>query len=247
MKYQINPVTIIPARLAATRLPNKPLADIGGLPMIVHVLNRAKAAKTGPVYVAAAEKKIVDVVKKHGGEAILTDPDLPSGTDRVFAALKKIDPKKKFNVVINLQGDLPTIDSKIIKEILIPFRSKETEIVTLAAKIKNQEEINNPNVVKPVFAIGAKEKFGRALYFSREAVPHSGPYFHHIGIYAFSRTAIEKFTKLKPSNLEKIEKLEQLRALENNMRIDVVAVDTIPLGVDTEKDLNMARALIESN
>lgn len=242
----MNPIIIIPARMASTRLPGKPLAYICGLPMIVHVMKRAEAAKIGPVFIACAEEEIAKSVEKAGGHAILTDPNHHSGTDRIFEALRKIDKSKKHDVVVNVQGDLPTIDPKIIKNSLVPFKNKQVDITTLAAEIKNDKEAENPNIVKAVIAWNKDKKSGRALYFTRARAPHgNGGLYHHIGLYAYRRTAIEKFTKLPPSPLEKQEKLEQLRALENGMRIEVVLVDTVPFGVDTPEDLKLARKMLK--
>jgi len=234
-----NPIIIIPARMKAERLPGKPLADIHGKPMIVHVAERATRAGIGPVVVAAAEQEIVDAVTNAGFKAVLTDPDLPSGTDRIFAGWQKIDPDKKHDVVINLQGDLPTMEPEIIKEILPPLQ-KGADISTLITKARPGEE-NNPNIVKAVMSYK-----GRALYFSRGKAPYGeGPFYHHMGIYAYKQEALEKFVTLPQTPLEKRERLEQLRALENDMRIDAVLVNAEPLGVDTSEDLEMARQLLK--
>jgi len=233
-----NPIIIIPARLKAERLPGKPLADIHGKPMIVRVAERATKAGIGPVVVAAAEQEIADVVIQAGFAAVLTDPSLPSGTDRIFAGWQKIDPLGKHDVIINLQGDLPTIEPEIIKEILPPL-TRGADISTLITKARLGEE-NNPNIVKAVVT----DK-GRALYFSRSRVPHGdGPFYHHMGIYAYAREALEKFVTLPQTPLEKRERLEQLRALENDMRIDAVLVNAAPLGVDTQEDLETARRML---
>ncbi|CAA6604031.1 3-deoxy-manno-octulosonate cytidylyltransferase [Rhodospirillaceae bacterium LM-1] len=240
-----NPIILIPARLKATRLPNKPLADIHGLPMIVHVWKRAIEAGIGPVVVAAAEAEIAEAVNKAGGRAVLTDPDLPSGSDRIWAALCTVDPQGNHDVVVNLQGDLPAIDPKVIAASLAPLADGAVDIATLVAEIKNDEERNNPNVVKAALAFAAGANTARALYFSRAPIPSgAGPHWHHIGIYAYRRAALTRFVDLPVGLLEAREKLEQLRALENGMRIDAACVDTVPDGVDTPADLERARALL---
>lgn len=237
-------IILIPARLASTRLPNKPLADIGGEPMIVQVLRRAQEAKIGNVVVACAEKEIADAVENAGGKAVLTDPAHPSGTDRIFEALTKIDPKKKYQHIVNVQGDLPTLDPHLIVE-AVSLLQKGVDIGTLVAEITKEEEKTNPNVVKAVLALPPEKTQGRALYFTRSTAPFGeGPFYHHIGVYAYTRQALEKFISLPTSPLEYREKLEQLRALENGMRIDVAVVNTIPLGVDTPEDLAKARTAI---
>ncbi len=245
-----NPIVVIPARMASSRLPGKPLADIGGKSMIVRVMECAQAANIGPVVVAAAEKEIVDEITKAGGKAVLTDPSLNSGSDRVFAALSEIDPGAKHDVVINLQGDIPLISPKIIKASLLPLAYTNADISTLVAKITHMEELTDPNVVKAAvgFASGSSNiasNISSVLYFSRAAIPAGeGPYYHHIGIYAFRRKALERFVALAPSVLESREKLEQLRALENGMTIACALVDTVPFGVDTPNDLERARKII---
>ncbi len=241
----MNPIIVIPARLQATRLPNKPLADIHGLPMIVHVMRRAEEAKIGPVLVACAEAEIEAAVRKAGGEAVLTDPNHPSGSDRIFEALSRFDPSGKYDVVVNVQGDLPTLDPKIVADALLPLADPSVDITTLVAEIKIEEERTNPNVVKAVVAFAEGSRIARALYFSRAMVPaNPGPHWHHIGLYAYRRAALARFVALPQGILERREKLEQLRALENGMRIDAVCVDTVPLGVDTPADLERARALL---
>ena len=239
------PVILIPARLASTRLPDKPLADIAGDPMIVQVWRRAAEAAIGRVVVAAAEQAIVDAVAKAGGEAVLTDPDLPSGSDRIHAALAGIDPDGAHDAVINVQGDLPTIEPAAIRAALAPLDDDDVDIATIAAEITRAEERDNPNVVKAVVGLAAGERRGRALYFTRATAPFgAGPLYHHIGLYAYRRAALDRFVALPPGILEMREKLEQLRALEAGMRIDVALVDTVPLGVDTPADLERARALL---
>jgi 3-deoxy-manno-octulosonate cytidylyltransferase (CMP-KDO synthetase) len=239
---------MIPARLRSTRLPNKPLAEIGGVPMIVHVWRRACAADVGPVIVACGEPEIAEVVAAHGGTAVLTDPDLPSGTDRIFQALGRIDPKRRFARVINLQGDLPTLDPRAIQTVLEPLDRLGTDMGTLAVATEDPGEKADPNVVKAIIAFDvARPRLGRALYFTRATAPTGpGPVYHHIGIYAFRRVVLERFAILPPSPLELRERLEQLRALEAGMTIGVALVDTNPLGVDTPEDLARARSEIEA-
>ena len=243
------PVVVIPARMASTRLPGKPLADIRGEPMIVHVWRRASEAAVGPVLVAAAEAEIADAVRAAGGEAVLTRPDLPSGSDRIFAALAQFDPAGQFDAVINVQGDLPTIEAAAIRAALEPLSDPAVDIATLVAEITRPEEKTDPNVVKAAiaFAPGARAQrgIGRALYFSRATIPWGdGPLYHHIGLYAYRREALTRFVALPPGLLEKRERLEQLRALEAGMRIDVRLVDTVPLGVDTPAELERARDIL---
>lgn len=236
---------MIPARMASTRLPGKPLADICGLPMIVQVMHRAREAGTGRVVVAAAEAEVARAVEAAGGEAVMTDPDLPSGSDRIMAALEAIDPEGHHDIIINVQGDLPTLDPALIRRADELVRADGVDISTLAAEIAVEEERTNPNVVKAVIALPGGGRSGRALYFTRATVPWGeGPHFHHIGLYAYRRAALARFVSLPPSPLEKREKLEQLRALEAGMRIEVAVVDTVPLGVDTPADLERARALL---
>jgi len=242
-----NPVVIIPARMLAHRLPGKPLADIGGEPMIVHVWRRATEADFGPVIVACAEAEIADAVTTAGGRAVMTRPDHTSGSDRVFEAVEAIDEKGRFDAVINLQGDLPTIARDAVGAALAPLAEEAVDIGTLAAAAA-PEERDDPNVVKAVISLAAGGLIGRALYFSRAPVPSGdGPLYHHIGIYAFRRVALARFVGLAPGVLEKRERLEQLRALENGMRIDAALVDTVPLGVDTPADLERARRLLAAS
>ncbi|KEO58961.1 3-deoxy-manno-octulosonate cytidylyltransferase [Thalassospira permensis NBRC 106175] len=230
--------------MASTRLPNKPLADIHGEPMIVHVWRRATEAGIGPVIVACAEKEIADAVTAAGGIAVLTDPDLPSGSDRVHQALQGFDPDGKYDAVVNVQGDLPTIDAADIRAVFEPLVDPNVDIATLAAEISRQEERTNPNVVKAVAAFGAG-RVARALYFTRATAPHGdGPLYHHIGLYTYRRAALDRFVSLPPAELEKREKLEQLRALENGMVIAVALVNGVPLGVDTPEDLERARLVL---
>ncbi len=245
MNDDLRPIILIPSRLASIRLPDKPLADIEGQPMIERVWRRAQAAAIGPVVVAAADRPILEAIEKAGGDALLTKADHPSGSDRIFEALGKVDPEKRYNVIVNVQGDLPTIDPKIIRRVLDPLRDPSVDIATLAVEIAEDRERHDPNVVKVIAAFDDKTgtNIARALYFSRATVPHgAGPHYHHIGLYAYRRRALERFVALPPSILEKREKLEQLRALEAGMRIDAALVDTVPLGVDTPAELSRARA-----
>jgi len=237
-------LVLIPARMASSRLPGKPLLDIAGLPMIVHVLRRAEAAKIGRVAVATDTPDIADAVRANGGEAIMNRGDHPSGSDRIFEAMQALDPQGMAEIVVNLQGDFPTISPDNICDVLAPLRDPAVDIATLAAEIHTEEEALNPNVVKAVGSpIGGRRL--RALYFTRATAPAGdGPRYHHIGLYAYRRAALERFVRLPPSALEKQEKLEQLRALEAGMRIDVTIVDTVPRGVDTPADLETARQLL---
>ncbi len=237
-------ITLIPARLGSTRLPRKPLADIAGFPMIVQVVKRALEAGVSDVYVAAAEEEIAQAVEKAGVKAILTDPSLPSGTDRIAAALGKVEQNQKVDIVLNLQGDLPTIEPKVIKDTIDLLKTGDYDITTAVCEIKNESEKTNPNVVKAVVS-WKNDNSGKALYFTRATAPaNEGPLYHHIGLYAYKTAALEKFVKLPVSELEKREKLEQLRALENDMKIGVVKSDTVPLGVDTQEDLEKARNIL---
>lgn len=241
----MNPILLIPARLASTRLPAKPLADIGGVPMIVRVLRQAEAAGLGPVAVAAGEAEIAAAVEAAGGRAVLTDPGLPSGSDRIHAALEELDPDRRHDVVINLQGDLPALDPAQICAVAAALADSGADIATLAAEIVDPAERDNPSVVKAVVAWDRDAKRGRALYFTRATAPTGeGPLFHHVGIYAYRRDALTRFVGLPPSPLEVREKLEQLRALEANMSIAVARVDSVPLSVDTQADLERARKIL---
>ena len=247
-------IVTIPARLAATRLPNKPLADIHGRPMIVHVWERVVAAigSVDQVIVAAGDAEIVDVVQSVGGRVVLTDPDLPSGSDRVFRAIQEIEKQDGITLehIINVQGDLPTLAPELVKK-TADLLQDGSDMASLVAEIKDPSEIDNPNVVKAIVswdeASTKQEKVGRGLYFTRAAAPSGdGPYYHHIGIYGYQRDALEKFVNLPPSTLEKREKLEQLRALEDGMTIRLACVDTIPLGVDTQEDLEKACKILQA-
>jgi 3-deoxy-manno-octulosonate cytidylyltransferase (CMP-KDO synthetase) len=243
----MNPIVVIPARMASSRLPGKPLADIAGEPMIVRVWQRAKLAHVGPVLVAAGDEVIVAAVERAGGHAILTDPDLTSGSDRVHAALDEYDPEGKFDAIVNLQGDLPALDPDAVKRVAQALAQTGADIATLAAPIKDPADNDNPNVVKPVVAWEPDGRRGRALYFTRSRAPWGeGVLFHHVGIYAFKRAALARFVTLPPSALELREKLEQLRALEAGMHVEVARVDEVPLSVDTPADLERAQALLSS-
>lgn len=237
----LNPIVLIPARLGSTRLPGKVLADIGGRPMIAHVLEQALAAKLGPVAVACCEAEVAVAVKAHGGTAVMTAPGLPSGSDRIFAALQSLDPGGHHDVVVNLQGDLPSIQPCYIAAVLKPL-AQGYDIGTLVAPITTAAEQAAPSVVKCACAFTGGNDVAPALYFSRALIPSgAGPFWHHIGIYAYRRAAMARFVSLPPSPLEQREKLEQLRALEAGLRIGVARVAEAPFGVDTPEDLERAR------
>jgi 3-deoxy-manno-octulosonate cytidylyltransferase (CMP-KDO synthetase) len=238
---------LIPARMAATRLPGKPLADIAGQPMIVRVMRQAQSAHIGPVVVATDSEAIAACVEKSGGRAVMTRADHISGSDRIFEALTAADPARKAEIIVNLQGDLPTLPPSDIARTIEPLRDRDVDIGTLAAEITRTEERTDPNVVKVIGTPLAANRL-RALYFSRATAPWGeGPLWHHIGVYAYRREALRRFVDLPPSFLEQREKLEQLRALEAGMRIDVSIVDAIPLGVDTPDDLERARKIVGSS
>jgi 3-deoxy-manno-octulosonate cytidylyltransferase (CMP-KDO synthetase) len=242
----MTPIVLIPARMASSRLPGKPLAPIAGRPMIAHVLDRAREAGVGPVAVACAEAEIAAAVRAAGGTAVLTDPDLPSGSDRCFAALAALDPEGRHDVVVNLQGDLPTLDPAAIRAVLGPLADPGVDIATLVTLVRDTSEAMAPNVVKAAVAFAEGARSARALYFSRLPVPYGpGPLWHHIGIYAWRRAALARFVGLPPSGLEQREKLEQLRALEAGMTIACAPIGTAPFGVDTPEDLARARMIIE--
>lgn len=243
----LKPIIFIPARLGSTRLPGKILADIGGKPMILHVLDRALQSGLGPVAVACGEAEIAQAVQAHGGVAVMTDPDLPSGSDRIFAALEKLDAANQYDVIINLQGDLPLIPPAYLQAVLAPLK-KNYDIGTLVVPITSMTEATTPSIVKCVCAFDdqadANQDVAPALYFSRNPVPGGeGPLWHHIGIYAYRRAALARFVKLPPSPLEQREKLEQLRALEAGMRIGVARVAQAIFGIDTPEDLERARKM----
>src|SRR5262245_31357607 len=237
-------LVVIPARLASTRLPGKPLADIAGEPMIVHVMRRAKAAAVGDVLIATDSEAVAACVEKAGGRAVMTRADHASGSDRIFEALQAVDPEGRADVIVNVQGDLPTLAPADIAAAIGPLADPAVDIGTLAAEIKREDERSNPNVVKVVGTPLAPQRL-RALYFTRATAPWGdGPLYHHIGLYAYRRAALARFVALAPSPLEQREKLEQLRALEAGMRIDVSIVDSVPLGVDTPEDLERASEIL---
>jgi 3-deoxy-manno-octulosonate cytidylyltransferase (CMP-KDO synthetase) len=243
----MNPIVIIPARLSATRLPRKPLADLAGRPMIAHVAERALAADIGPVAVAVDSDEIAAVLQDSSARAVVTRADHHSGSDRIFEALEALDPDRRHDVVVNLQGDFPTAEPQALTAVLAPLEDADVDIATLAGEIVLDEERTNPNVVKVVGSPVAERRL-RALYFTRATAPWGeGPLYHHCGIYAYRRAALERFIALPPSALEQRERLEQLRALEDGMRIDVTVVDEVPFGVDTPVELERARALFASD
>jgi 3-deoxy-manno-octulosonate cytidylyltransferase (CMP-KDO synthetase) len=240
-------IVMIPARMAATRLPGKPLADIGGAPMIVHVWRRANEAAVGRVVVATDDVAIAAAVELAGGEAVMTRPDHPNGTSRIHEALTILG--SRADTVVNVQGDIPTVEASTIRGALAPLAEREVDLATVCAVITREDEKTNPNVVKVVGSPAnlAEEDAGilRVLYFTRATAPTGdGPLYHHIGLYAWRRAALERYVSLPPSPLELREKLEQLRALENGMRVDAAIVDAVPLGVDTPADLERARAML---
>lgn len=240
----LNPLVLVPARLASTRLPNKPLAPIHGVPMIVHVWRRAVEADIGPVVVAVDDSRVADAIEGAGGRTVMTRPEHPSGTDRIFEALRTADPGGRHDVVVNLQGDLPTVEPATVRAALEPLDDPAVDLATLAATITRPEERDDPNVVKVVGSLVGPGRL-RALYFTRATAPWGdGPVLHHIGLYAYRRTTLERFVSLPPSPLELRERLEQLRALEAGMRIDVRLVDAVPFGVDTPHDLARATDLM---
>jgi len=237
-------IILIPARMASTRLPGKPLADIGGEPMIVRVLKRAQAAGIGEAVVATDSEAVAAAVEKAGGRAIMTRAGHVSGSDRIFEALQDIDPEHRFGIVVNVQGDLPTIAPADIRAAVKVLDDPAVEIATLAAPITDDSECTNPNVVKVIGAAPAQHHRFQARTFTRANASGPGPHYHHIGLYAYRRDALERFVKLPPSANEQREKLEQLRALDAGMRIDVAVVKSVPLGVDTPEELEKARKLV---
>ncbi|MGF1476208.1 MAG: 3-deoxy-manno-octulosonate cytidylyltransferase [Geminicoccaceae bacterium] len=242
-------IVLIPARLASSRLPDKPLAPIGDAPMIVHVWRQAVAAEIGEVVVACAERKIADAIEGAGGRAVLPAPDLPSGTDRVKAALDQIDPDKQVRRVVNLQGDLPDVPPAFVRAVLEPIDDDGADIGTLVVATDKKTDRGNQSVVKAAVAFSdEEERCGRALYFSRATIPSGeGSLLHHIGVYGFSRPALDRFTALPPSRLERRERLEQLRALEANMTIGVRRIPYPPLEVNDPEDLDLARERIAAD
>ncbi|EAU42306.1 3-deoxy-manno-octulosonate cytidylyltransferase [Fulvimarina pelagi HTCC2506] len=238
-------LVLIPARIGSTRLTRKALANIAGKPMIVHVATRAEAADIGRVAVATDDVEIENAVRAAGFEAVMTSPDHPSGSDRIHEALRSLDPRGDVETIVNLQGDLPTIEPETVKVVVAPFEDPSCDIATIGVEITNEREKVDPNVVKVVGTPILQNRL-RALYFTRATAPWGeGPLYHHVGIYAYRRSSLERFVALGASTLERREKLEQLRALEAGMRIDVEIAQTVPLGVDTEEHLQTARALLE--
>ena len=246
MIEQHNTIIIIPARMASTRLPGKPLADINGVPMIVEVWKRAVSSNIGHVLVAAAENAIANAIREAGGDAMVTEPRLPSGSDRIAAALALRDSAKRFDYVVNLQGDLPTIDPLAVQRCLAGLTNGSVDIATIAAQIHDEADIANPNIVKAIAPLDGEREVAYARDFVRvvDADMHA-PFWHHIGVYAYRRAALERFVTLPLSAREKDRSLEQMRALDNGMKIAVVKVDTVPLGVDTPADLEIARRMLK--
>lgn len=246
----LSPLVVIPARLAATRLPGKPLAEIAGRPMIAHVIDRAREAAIGPVAVAAGEPAIVEAARAAGARAVLVAEDLPSGTDRVERALAALDPDRRHDVVVNFQGDLPTMPPESLRAILAPLADPAVDIATLVAPIEDEDEALRTAAVKAVCCFEGDEATARCLYFSRAAVPWSdGPepwrgLWHHIGVYGFRRAALERYVRLPPAALERRERLEQLRALAAGMVIGAARIPAAPFGVDTPADLDRARGIL---
>ena len=242
-----NTIVIIPARMASTRLPGKPLADIHGAPMIVHVWKRAIEANVGQVLVACAEMEIARAIKAHGGDAIVTDPALASGSDRILAALALRDPERRFRFIVNLQGDLPTVTPLDVQRCLGGLVNETIDISTIAAPITDEADVGNPNIVKAIAPLSDEREVAFARDFQRLPGPDLGPRFwHHIGIYAYRRESLERFVKLPQSEREIDRRLEQMRALDNGMSIAVVRVDSVPLGVDTPADLDAARQMLKA-
>lgn len=243
-----NTIVIIPARMASTRLPGKPLADIHGTPMIVHVWKRAIEANVGQVLVACAEMEIARAIKAHGGDAIVTEPGLASGSDRICAALALRDPERRFRFIVNLQGDLPTVTPLDVQRCLGGLVNETIDISTIAAPITEEADVANPNIVKAIAPLSDEREVAFARDFLRSPGPELGPQFwHHIGIYAYRRESLERFVKLPQSEREIDRRLEQMRALDNGMKIAVVRVDSVPLGVDTPADLDAARQMLKSS
>ena len=243
----MNPIVVIPARLASTRLPNKPLAKINGRPMILHMLEIGRRAAIGPVAVACGDREIADVVREAGGRAVLTDPELANGTVRVHAALAELDPGGEHDVVVNLQGDFPTLDPNGLRLVATPLTDPNVDIGTLVVPIRDEIEATTVSFVKAACAFKDGQMIAPALYFSRQAIPWGlGPRWHHVGIYAYRRAILDRYVALPPSPLEQREQLEQLRALEDGMRIACVRMEHGPFGVDTAEDLERARAILAS-
>ncbi len=243
----MKPLFVIPARMQASRLPGKPLADLGGRAMILRVWDHVCAADLGPVLVAAGDREILDVVEGEGGQALLTDPELPSGSDRVYAAVQAFDPQKTYDVIVNVQGDMPTLRPDDLKQVMAVLEEEDhVDIASLAAPQKDTKAYTSEHVVKVVLSVQQGAQRGRALYFTRAPVPWGGDvFYHHIGVYAYRRHILEKFCHLPPSPLEQCERLEQLRALEAGFRLDLAITDHIPEGVDSPDDLLKARKFFE--
>jgi 3-deoxy-manno-octulosonate cytidylyltransferase (CMP-KDO synthetase) len=236
-------LVVIPARMASSRLPGKPLSDIDGQPMIVRVLEQARAADIGPIVVACDDTRIASAVEAAGGRAILTDPELASGSDRVHAAAAAADPEGAFEFILNLQGDVPMIEPEAIRAAFDPLQDQAVDIGTIATEIRNAAKRDDPGYVKTVGTPVTPGRL-RALYFTRATAPSGpGPLYQHIGIYAYRRAALARFVSMPPSYLEKRETLEQLRALEAGMRIDVSLIDSAPMDVNTPEDLEAVRAV----
>jgi 3-deoxy-manno-octulosonate cytidylyltransferase (CMP-KDO synthetase) len=241
----MNPIVVIPARMASTRLPGKPLAEINGRPMILHMLDIGRAAGIGPVAVACGDPEIAAAVREAGGLAVLTDPDLANGSVRVHAALAELDPGGAHDVVVNLQGDFPTLDPEGLRLVVTPLANPAIDIGTLVVPIRDELEANTASFVKAACAFKDGERIAPALYFSRQPIPWGlGPRWHHVGIYAYRRPILDRYVSLPPSPLEQREQLEQLRALEDGMRIACVRMEHGPFGVDTSEDLERARAIL---
>ena len=243
-----NPIIVIPARLRATRLPGKPLADIAGVPMVVRVWRRAVAAEAGPVVVACGDRQIADVIEAAGGRAVLTDPELPTGSDRVHQAISRLDPGRVHDAVVNVQGDVPMLDPAAVRQALAGLVDPDTDIATLAALIEDEAALADESVNKVAAGFADPGRPARALYFSKAPIPWGeGPHYEHIGLYAYRRAALDRFVGLPRGVLEQRERLEQLRALEAGMRISVSLIDAACLGVqvDTLADLERARQLIQ--
>jgi 3-deoxy-manno-octulosonate cytidylyltransferase (CMP-KDO synthetase) len=243
----LNPIVVIPARMAATRLPGKPLADIEGVPMIVRVLRQAEAAGVGPVAVAAGDSAIVEAVRAAGGTAVVTDPDLPSGSDRTLAALGELDPDGRHDVVVNLQGDIPFVEPAAVRAVTDLLAAQPgCDLATVMVAEADPAERNNPDIPKVVAAMQADGRTARCLYFTRSVLYGEGPVWLHHGIYGFRRPALERFCKAAPSPLERRERLEQLRALEMGMSVWAAVIDEAPISVDNPADLERARAYARS-
>ncbi|MGA0605573.1 3-deoxy-manno-octulosonate cytidylyltransferase [Phenylobacterium sp. VNQ135] len=243
----MNPIVLIPARMAATRLPGKPLADIDGVPMIVRVLRQAQAAGAGAVAVAAGDREIVEAVEAAGGRAVLTDPDLPSGSDRILAALDALDPRGERDVVINLQGDMPFVDPSVVTACAsLLAEQPDCDIATVVAPEASPADRTNADVVKAILSLAPEAREGRALYFTRSTLYGDQPVWRHVGIYGYRREALVQFNAAQPSPLERREKLEQLRALELGLSIWASVADAAPISVDTPADLAAARHFAET-